>query len=98
MLDVEVVKGTIGMVEKDDAIKERGGTPMAPRRGSRKIFPYEATVIAGKFLLPADLQRLHQFMLDSKTVHLGRDAAGRGSAMARTRLQAAAERSCVMDR
>jgi hypothetical protein len=56
------------MVEKDDAIKARGGTPMGPRRGSRKIFPYDATVIAGKFRVPADLQRLHQFMLDLKTV------------------------------
>jgi hypothetical protein len=25
-------------------------------------------VIAGKLLMPADLQRLHQFLLDSKTV------------------------------
>jgi hypothetical protein len=44
------------------------GRPLGPRRGDRKSFPYEATVIAGKLLMPADLQRLHQFLLDSKTV------------------------------
>ena len=48
-------------------MKGRGG-PLGPRRGNRKAFPYEATVIAGKLLLPADVQRLHQIMLDSETV------------------------------
>ena len=45
----------------------RGG-PLGQRRGDRQSFPYEGTVIAGKLLIPADLQRLHQFLLDSKTV------------------------------
>jgi hypothetical protein len=48
-------------------MKGRGG-PLAQRRGDRQSFPYEGTVIAGKLLIPADLQRLHQFLLDSKTV------------------------------
>ena len=48
-------------------MKGRGG-PLGPRRGNRKAFPYEATVIAGNLLLPADVQRLHQIMLDSETV------------------------------
>jgi hypothetical protein len=46
-------------------------------------------VIAGKLLMPADLQRLHQFLLDSKTVRAISDEMCRGGAMARTRLQAA---------
>jgi hypothetical protein len=48
-------------------MKGRGG-PLGQRSGDRQSFPYEATVIAGKLLIPADLQRLHQFLLDSKTV------------------------------
>ena len=53
-------------------MKGRGG-PLGPRRGYCKSFPYEATVIAGKLLMPADLQRLHQFLLDLKDgqSHLG---------------------------
>lgn len=41
---------------------------ISPRRGDRKCFPYEASDVAGKLLLPADVQRLHQFMLDSATI------------------------------
>jgi hypothetical protein len=48
-------------------MKGRGG-PLGQRSGDRQSFPYEATVIADKLLIPADLQRLHQFLLDSKTV------------------------------
>ena len=48
-------------------MKGRGG-PLGQRRGDRQSFPYEGTVIAGKLLIPADLQRLHQFLLDLKTV------------------------------
>ena len=49
-------------------MQKRGEPSLGPRRGDRKLFPYEATFIAGKLLLPADVQRLHQFMLDSETV------------------------------
>ena len=61
------LRSTLESSKRTIAMKGRGG-PLGPRRGNRKAFPYEATVIAGKLLLPADVQRLHQFMLDSETV------------------------------
>ena len=53
-------------------MKGRGG-PLGPRRGDRKSFPYEATVIAGKLLMPADLQRLPPVLAGFKDgeSHLG---------------------------
>ena len=48
-------------VEKDDR-NEGTWWIIRPAKGrSQKL-------IAGKLLMPADLQRLHQFLLDSKTV------------------------------
>ena len=42
--------------------------PMSKRgpRRDRKQFPYEAQVVGGKLLMPADLQRLHRFMLETE--------------------------------
>jgi hypothetical protein len=42
---------------------------MAPRRG-RKKYPYEARVIGGKLMMPADLQRIHRFVLDTTVIEV----------------------------
>lgn len=77
-------------------MKGRGGPALDPRRGDRKSFPYEATVIAGKLLMPAAVQRLHQFMLDSKTIRSISDEMRLAvEALWPARLQAAAERGCL---
>ena len=43
-----------------------------PKRGSGrsdlKRFPYEPRMVAGKLIMPADLQRLHQFMLKNEVI------------------------------
>ena len=33
-----------------------------------KRFPYEPRMVAGKLIMPADLQRLHQFMLENEVI------------------------------
>ena len=52
-----------------------GQTPMnrtGPKRGSGrsdlKRFPYEPRMVAGKVIMPADLQRLHLFMLENEVI------------------------------
>jgi hypothetical protein len=47
-----------------------GLMPMSKRgpRRDRKQFPYEAQVVGGKLLMPADLQRLHRFMLETEVI------------------------------
>ena len=45
--------------------------PMKNKRGprrDRKQFPYEAQVAGGKLMMPADLQRLHRFMLETEVI------------------------------
>ena len=43
-----------------------------PKRGSGrsdlKRFPYEPRMVAGKLIMPADLQRLHQLMLENEVI------------------------------
>ena len=43
-----------------------------PKRGSGrsdlKRFPYEPRMVAGKMIMPADLQRLHLFMLEIEVI------------------------------
>ena len=38
-----------------------------PRR-DREQFPYEAQVVGGKLMMPADLQRLHRFRLETEVI------------------------------
>ena len=42
-------------------------TKRGPRR-DRKQFPYEAQVVDGKLMMPADLQRLHRFILETEMI------------------------------
>ena len=48
------------------AMKTRRPTGLA--RGNRKRFPYEPRVIGGRLLMPAELQRIHQLVLDGTGV------------------------------
>ena len=38
------------------------------QRSDRKRFPYEPQVVGGRLLMPADLQRLHRFMLETEVI------------------------------
>jgi hypothetical protein len=37
---------------------------MTPRRALRAQYPYEARIVGGKVMMPAELQRLHRDLLD----------------------------------
>ena len=47
------------------------GQKLGPRRGNLHRFPYEPRVIGGKLLMPAELQMIHRYVVetpDLKTV------------------------------
>jgi hypothetical protein len=54
---------------------------------------YQPRIVGGKVMMPANLERLHKYMLDIEHIrpHLGRNAGRRGKRMARAGAQAAAE-------
>ena len=54
---------------------------------------YQPRIVGGKVIMPANLERLHKYMLDIEHIrpHLGRSAGRRGKRMARVGAQAAAE-------
>ena len=50
-------------------MNKRGG-PTGIRRGDRERFPYEPRVVAGMLLIPAELQRIHRFVLDTPVIEV----------------------------
>ncbi len=48
-------------------MNKRGG-PMGPRRGDRKRFPYEARIVSGRLVTPAELQTIHRSILDPAVI------------------------------
>jgi hypothetical protein len=42
--------------------------PIGPRRGDRKRFPYEARIVSGRLVTPAELQTIHRFVLDTAVI------------------------------
>ena len=53
-------------------MNKRGG-PMGPRRGDRKRFPYEARIVSGRLVTPAELQTIHRFVLDTAVIEFVSD-------------------------
>jgi hypothetical protein len=49
--------------------KAVGGQP-GRHRGDRKRFPYEPRVVAGKLVMPAELQRIHSIVVDAVEVEI----------------------------
>jgi hypothetical protein len=56
-------------------MNKRGG-PMGPRRGDRKRFPYEARIVSGRLVTPAELQTIHRFVLDTAVIEVVPDEVG----------------------
>ena len=54
------------------------------RRRDPKQFSYEAQVVGGKLLMPANLQRLHRFMLETEVIEAISEemTGGSGTALA----------------
>jgi hypothetical protein len=43
---------------------KRGGQT-GPHRANRKRFPYEPRVVGGKLLMPAELQLIHRYLVET---------------------------------
>ena len=43
----------------------RLGQKHGPQRGNRQRFPYEPRVIGGKLLMPAELQAIHRYVVET---------------------------------
>ena len=41
------------------------GPKVGPQRGNRQRFPYEPRVVGGKLLMPAELQAIHRYVVDT---------------------------------
>jgi hypothetical protein len=41
------------------------GQKAGPKRGSRQRFPYEPRVVRGKLLMPAELQAIHRYVVET---------------------------------
>ena len=41
------------------------GQKHGPQRGNRQRFPYEPRVIGGKLLMPAELQAIHRYVVET---------------------------------
>ena len=52
------------------SMTKRGG-PLGPRRGDRKRFPYEARFVGGRLVTPAELQKIHRYVIDTEVVSRG---------------------------
>jgi hypothetical protein len=43
----------------------RQGQKAGPQRGNRRRFPYEPRVVGGKLLMPAELQAIHRYVVET---------------------------------
>ena len=64
-----------------------------PKRGSRRRFPYEPRVVGGKLLMPAELQAIHRYVVETPIlVEVRRNKGSGGDCLAtKTVFEAASE-------
>ena len=43
----------------------KGGQKPGTQRGNRQRFPYEPRVVSGKLLMPAELQAIHRYVIET---------------------------------
>jgi hypothetical protein len=46
----------------------KGGQKPGPQRGNRRRFPYEPRVIGGKLIMPAELQAIHRYVVETPVI------------------------------
>ena len=46
-------------------MSNRQGQKLGPRRGNLNRFPYEPRVIGGKLFMPAELQVIHRYVVET---------------------------------
>jgi hypothetical protein len=54
-----------GEIKEEQPMYRRRAENAGRARGDKKRFPYEPRVIGGKLVMPAELQRIHQAVLDA---------------------------------
>jgi len=64
----------------------------------KKRRTYLPRIVGDKVMMPADLKRLHKYMLDVEHIGIISDARGGRRAMARAGAQAAAEKAAELTR
>ena len=47
------------------AMINKQGQKIGPKRGSRRRFPYEPRVVGGKLIMPAELQAIHRYVVET---------------------------------
>ena len=66
---------------------KKQGQPPGPRRGNLHRFPYEPRVVGGKLLMPAELQTIHRYVVETPVLEAVTDeirAGTRGDCLACT--------------
>ena len=58
-------------------INKRGQKP-GTQRGNRQRFPYEPRVVGGKLLMPAELQAIHRYVVETPVLE-DRHGGNKGS-------------------
>ena len=48
-----------------DGVINKRGPPRGPQRGNRQRFPYEPRVVHGKLMMPAELQAIHRYVVET---------------------------------
>ena len=46
-------------------MSNRRGQKLGPQRGNRPRFPYEPRVVGGRLLMPAELQSIHRYVVET---------------------------------
>ena len=46
-------------------MSNRQGQKLGPRRGNLHRFPYEPRVVGGRLLMPAELQTIHRYVVET---------------------------------
>ena len=64
-------------------INKRGQKP-GSQRGDRRRFPYEPRVVGGKLLMPAELQAIHRYVVETPVLESrhGRNKGSGGDCLA----------------
>ena len=47
------------------AMSNRRGQKPGPQRGNRQRFPYEPRIVGGRLLMPAELQAIHRYIVET---------------------------------
>jgi hypothetical protein len=46
-------------------VTNKTGPKLGPQRGNRQRFPYEPRVVGGKLMMPAELQAIHRYVVET---------------------------------